>query len=252
MTWMLLAVCDNGEISATVDLTPRTMPPSSIMVLRPGHTISDIKASDDFDGFFIIVGEEKLESLMPTVTRMIPCALHYRDNPIISITPEELDSQRLIFSILSKKIAGNPRPYHKETVDSLCEMLFYETLGIYTAHMNKRAEIPSRREELFLRFLNRVEELYTRERSVQFYADLLGVTSKHLSTVVKDITGRTAGEWIDAQVIVRAKLMLRNSGMTIQEISNELNFSNQSFFGKYFKHLTGMSPRRFRAELTDE
>lgn len=252
MTWMLLAVCDKGEISATVDLTPRTMPPSSIMVLRPGHTISDLKASDDFDGFFIVVGEEKLESLMPTVTRMIPCALHYRDNPIISITPEELDSQRLIFSILSRKISQHPRPYHKETVDALCEMLFYETLGIYTAHMKKRAEIPSRREELFLRFLNRVEELYTRERSVQFYADLLGVTSKHLSTVVKDITGRTAGEWIDAQVIVRAKLMLRNSGMTIQEISNELNFSNQSFFGKYFKHLTGMSPRRFRAELSDE
>lgn len=243
---MLLAVCDTGEISATVDLTPRRMKPSSIMVLLPGHTINHLKASDDFDGFFIIVPEEKIAGL-PTLTRMIPCALHYMDNPIISISSEELASQRLIYSILQKKINSRKLPYHKLMVDSLCEMLFYETLGIYTANMDRSDTVPSRREELFMKFMSLVEIHYREERTVIFYARELCVTPKHLSAVIKEVSGRTAGEWIDAQVILQAKLMLKNSGMTIQEISLALNFSNQSFFGKYFKHLTGMSPRQFRA-----
>ncbi|MDE5813808.1 MAG: helix-turn-helix domain-containing protein, partial [Muribaculaceae bacterium] len=84
------------------------------------------------------------------------------------------------------------------------------------------------------------------ERSVAFYADRLCVTPKHLSAVAKDITKHTASELIDHYVIMEAKIMLAESALTIQEIANKLNFANQSFFGKYFKHLTGYSPSQFR------
>ncbi len=104
----------------------------------------------------------------------------------------------------------------------------------------------SRREELLTRFISLVDIHYKAERSVAFYARELCVSPKHLSAVLKEISGKTAGEWIDYRVILEAKIMLRKSGMTIQEISLELNFSNQSFFGKYFKHYTGMSPREYR------
>ena len=72
---------------------------------------------------------------------------------------------------------------------------------------------------------------------------MLCVTPKHLSATIKETSGRTAGEWIDSYVIIEAKTLLRNTGLTIQEVSAKLNFSNQSFFGKYFKHITGISPR---------
>ncbi|MDE6390585.1 MAG: helix-turn-helix domain-containing protein, partial [Duncaniella sp.] len=84
-----------------------------------------------------------------------------------------------------------------------------------------------------------------------YYAARLFVTPKHLSAVLKEMSGQTAGEWIDKRVILEAKLMLRSTGMNIQEISTALNFSNQSFFGKYFKHLTGISPRDYRTNLSD-
>ncbi len=87
---------------------------------------------------------------------------------------------------------------------------------------------------------------------MSFYADKLFVTSKHLSAVLKEISDKTAGEWIDQRVILEAKLLLRSTGLNIQEISAKLNFANQSFFGKYFKHLTGMSPRDYRTKTTDQ
>ena len=84
------------------------------------------------------------------------------------------------------------------------------------------------------------------ERNVRFYARRLNITPKYLSTVSKDVSGKTAARWIDEAVILEAKSLLRYSGMSIQEIAYHLNFSTQSFFGKYFKQHTGYSPSRFK------
>jgi AraC family transcriptional activator of pobA len=87
---------------------------------------------------------------------------------------------------------------------------------------------------------------YKKERGVNFYARKLCITPKHLSWAVKEVSGKTAGTWIDEAVILEAKTLLKSSDMNIQQISEELNFANQSFFGKYFKHYTGMSPKEYK------
>lgn len=247
---MLLAVCKSGEISATIDVVQRRMFPGSIMVLRPGHVISQCKESEDFDGFFIVAQEERLNEILPSLHYVIPYSLHYNSNPIIEITDEELESQTLIYEMLQRQLNSSGRLFNSMVLNSMCEVLFYNTLGIYASRINE-TKPHSRREELLTNFINLIETNFKTERSVNFYAEKLFVTPKHLSAVLKEISGQTAGEWIDNRVILEAKLMLRTSGMTVQEISLALNFSNQSFFGKYFKHLTGMSPRDYRNKISD-
>jgi AraC-like DNA-binding protein len=87
---------------------------------------------------------------------------------------------------------------------------------------------------------------YSKERAVKFYADKLFISPKYLSLLVKEATGRSAANFIDEFVVLEAKNMLRFSGKNIQQIAYALNFSNQSSFGKYFKHLTGMSPTEYQ------
>ena len=87
---------------------------------------------------------------------------------------------------------------------------------------------------------------YKDSRSVSFYADKLFLTPKYLSATLKAVTGKKAGQLIDDYVLLQAKVLLRSSDMTIQQISEELNFANQSFFGRYFKQLTGMAPTKYR------
>ncbi|MCM1138418.1 MAG: helix-turn-helix domain-containing protein [Duncaniella sp.] len=248
--WMLLVVCVKGEISATIDVTPRKMTSSSIMVLRPGHIINNCVTSNDFDGFFIVVKEEKLNEMLPSMHFVIPYSIHYNSNPIIEITPEELQTQTLIYTLLTHQLGDVNRPFNDMAISSMCEVLFYNTLGIYASRMQNN-QLKSRRSELLSDFIEILEKNFKKERSVNFYADKLFVTPKHLSAVLKEISGRTAGEWIDHRVILEAKLLLRTTGMNIQEISNALNFSNQSFFGKYFKHFTNMAPREYRSKLTE-
>lgn len=64
--------------------------------------------------------------------------------------------------------------------------------------------------------------------------------------VVREVSGKTASEWIDNFVLLEAKVLLRSTHMTIQQISDELHFPSQSFFGKYFKRLAGVSPKEYR------
>lgn len=245
----LLVICGEGEISGIIDLTPRSMRGGSMMVLRRGHVIHDIRESSEFRGFYILADEDKLDGLLPMMTYMAPCMAYFKDNPIVRIPDSELENVRMLHSLLRAKYraADGVLPYNKMTINALCEALFYETLGIYTNLMNRQNRVPSRREELLSRFISLVEQDFRRERTVIYYARQMGLSPKHLSAAVKSVSGLTAGEWIDRKVILEAKLMLRNSSMTVQNISSALNFANQSFFGKYFKHLTGKSPREFRS-----
>ena len=87
---------------------------------------------------------------------------------------------------------------------------------------------------------------YMQQRSVGFYAGQLNLTPKYLTTLIRKTSGRTAVEWIDDYVVLEAKNLLKYSTMSIQEIAYYLNFSNQSFFGKYFKSHTGMTPSAYR------
>ena len=86
----------------------------------------------------------------------------------------------------------------------------------------------------------------TCSRSVGFYAGQLNLTPKYLTTIIRKTSGRTAVQWIDDYVVLEAKNLLKYSTMSIQEISYYLNFPNQSFFGKYFKNHTGMTPTAYR------
>jgi AraC-like DNA-binding protein len=64
--------------------------------------------------------------------------------------------------------------------------------------------------------------------------------------VIKDTTGKSANEWIDDHVILEAKALLKSTNMTVLQVGDELNFPCQSFFGKYFKRIVGISPREYK------
>jgi len=87
---------------------------------------------------------------------------------------------------------------------------------------------------------------YKEERSVSFYADKLCISSKYLSSLVKEVSDKNPVEWITQCVIFESKTLLKSTDMSIQQISDLLNFPNQSFFGKYFKRYCGMSPLQYK------
>jgi YesN/AraC family two-component response regulator len=111
---------------------------------------------------------------------------------------------------------------------------------------NSPEQFQSKQKTLVKIFLNLVHTHCKEERGLNFYADKLHITPKHLSKVIKENSNMSAAAWIDNSVVLEARAMLKSTNMTIQQISEELNFSSQTFFGKFFKRVVGVSPKEYR------
>lgn len=111
-----------------------------------------------------------------------------------------------------------------------------------------KSEEVGRKEELFIRFIHLIHNFCPKERKVGFYADKLHITSRYLSSITQNVADKSAKYIIDKHAIQRIKIMLKYSNMSIQDISYELNFPDQSFFARYFKKHTGMTPLEYRAK----
>jgi AraC-like DNA-binding protein len=106
----------------------------------------------------------------------------------------------------------------------------------------------SRNDELTTTFIKLVEMNYTEHRELDFYAEQLNITNKHLSRVVKQTSGKSAMEWIEKHVILDAVSQLLSSNVSVKEIAYRLNFPSQYCFGKYFYRVVGVSPSAYREQ----
>ena len=244
----LFAMCLQGSATVKVNLQEYRICGNELVTLMPDAIIHGYSFSDDFSGVMVLLSNSVAEELLPDITSVLPILMDFRQSPVIKLMPDEAKSLYEFYKFIWDKIPRVHGDYGKSELNGLLLSIFYEVLSVckerYTYGKFKR----TRNEETFYKFYSLIEKEYCRERSVVYFADRLCISPKHLSMVVKKVSGRTASDWIDDYVILQAKQLLRSSSLTIQEVSRELNFSNQSFFGKYFKKHVGMSPSEYRAK----
>ena len=101
-------------------------------------------------------------------------------------------------------------------------------------------------DKLTEEYLTLVETQYRDHRGLDFYASSLDRNMKYLSRHIKEHTGINATDWIDKCIVLDAQAQLLSSQKSIREISESLGFPSQSFFGKYFKRVVGVSPTDYR------
>lgn len=171
-----------------------------------------------------------------------------RPAPYISLEEREIKQLMRYFSLMYNAMADDFNvQLNRHIISNITTAMFYQvTKMLYKRIESVHTGINPRRSSYVEDFMRLVHVHYTRERSVSFYASRLFISPKYLSLLVKEATGRSAARWIDFFVISEAKNLLRYSGKNVQQVAYALNFTNQSSFGKYFKHVTGMSPTEYQ------
>jgi len=168
-------------------------------------------------------------------------------NPHWKLKPEDvaiIKTSMLALQLRCQLIPGHP--YGKEILYHTFFNFIYEMAAQGRKYTKVSNQQLSRKEDLIMRFAGLVNSHFKSQRSVQYYANLLHVTPKYLTETVKEISGKNAGEIIDDFVVLEAKVFLENPALSIAQIAEELHFSDQSFFGKFFKRHTGASPKNYR------
>lgn len=243
---MMLFTEGSGKIS--VDLKEYEVGVDSMMILNPHNYISIRDCTPDVSGKVLFISHKAVENILPKLTDLLPVIVYNRNMPVRRLDADEVEWMSGIFRLIRSKLEGKPTKFMMPKLYGILQAALYEIMDINIAGQANDKTMRSRKEELMAKFILAVMEDCTRHRKVEYYADRLCITPKHLSAVVKEISGMTAGKLIDNYVVLEAKMLLKNTDLTIQEIAARLNFPNQSFFGKYFKHSTGLSPSEFRAE----
>lgn len=243
---LTVALCVSGEGEIGIGVKRYSIKKNSLMMLSPNQYVQSFRADGDVKIKVIGCSLEIVENIMPKLSGLLPVLIHNPMEAVINVSDTQSFMIQEYMDMIDRRLKLPSSPFKRSKITSLFQSMLSEILESHYTVSDGTERLGSRKEEILSKFIIEVLQNFRSERSVSFYADRLCMTPKHLSAVCKEITSRTASELIDHYVIMEAKIMLTETDLTIQEISTKLNFANQSFFGKYFKHLTGMSPSYFR------
>jgi len=242
-----IGFCLEGSAEIEINLKKRVITKNEIVLIALNSIVFHREMSDDFRVAFFSISKNITEDLLNYLRKYPPVFLLKPDFPSIILTDEEMEEAMSFFQLMWNVVEDVENDHRTETLKHLLCALLIKIHGYASKYMNNTAPV-SRKEEMIRQFFLLVSEHLKESKDVSFYANKLCVSPKYLSSLIKQIIGKPAKECIDYCVILESKLMLRSS-CTIQEISQELNFPNQSFFGKYFKKHTGVSPLHYRRSI---
>ena len=247
---ILLVWCIKGRLSVSINLNDYILKENTLFLCVPGNIFKlneIIGDEEELHYVCIAMSREFAADQKVDVNKTFSNGLSLMDDPSVALSEEE-SAMIADYIDMMGKVARSELIYKKESIQSLWTSMIYIFAGVLDnrAKAKDPAESTNRSRLLFEQFISLVAKYHGQYRNVGFYADKLCLTPKYLSKLIKNATGRSAPEWIDAYVILEAKNMLKYSNETIKEIVYKLNFPNQSVFYKFFKARTGMTPSEYR------
>ncbi|MCD8310682.1 MAG: helix-turn-helix domain-containing protein [Prevotellaceae bacterium] len=240
----IFALCTKGTITASINLMDWTVKEGDFVTLLPGTIIQFYELKEKVQICFASFSEHCINGVN-LIQTTLPSYAKIMETPVIHVNETVASYITDYFSLLTRISTGPYMP-----TPTLAQNIFRMLLGglneLYANLPRIYKGGKSRKEEISREFIQLVIENYTRERQAQFYADKLNISLQHLSTTIKEVTGKNVLDLIAHVVIIDIKSKLKSTNMTMQEIAYSLNFPSASFFGKYVKRHIGMSPLEYR------
>lgn len=244
---VVVFVCLAGEGKIVVDMQMIHFRRGSFVILLPYSVIQVVDISEEAQITLIATGMGFLEKL--AMSQPVENYVEkIREMPCIQLSERQLVDAREIYLFVERLYKEAKGPLTKEIQNTLMTLLSLEIVTLFSENQATGKPHLSRQEQVFRNFTLSLAKNVREKRTVEFYAAEAFLTPKYFSTLIKKRSGKLPMEWITERTIVLIKFLLKNSNKSIQEISNELNFPNQSFFTRYFKHHTGMTPTAFRSQ----
>ncbi|MDR2841444.1 MAG: helix-turn-helix domain-containing protein [Paludibacter sp.] len=240
----IVVICTKGTARGNINLSPFEAQSPCMIISFPNQIFQYEYISTDYEGFAIVMSSRFFESLFPDISQRMEMTLNATRNHCLKISNEELQTLITCCQPAKMIIDLNDNPYRLEMLKHLSLTFFYVFKYYETRHSANLTTTPL--TILAGKFMELVKDNFKQERHIGFYADQLSLTPKYLSLKIKEITGKSAADWINDYTILEAKALLKSTNMTIQQISDEMNFPSQSFFGKYFKRQVGVSPKEYK------
>lgn len=243
--FFMLLMCTSGRMKVRINLNEYDVAAPCMICIMPGQIVSVEEMSGDFDAMVSVMSRNFIENLLVYVNGNVPMGMKWRDDRVVSLGESDMRVHENFFGIMRHIVRVKENPYRLKVVEHVMMAFFYNSPDMVNK-VTDSGQPRSSADVLSKDFMDLVRTNFRSERQLRFYADRLCITPRYLSRVVKECSGYSAAEWIERYVILEARALLKSTDMTVQQISDSLNFPTQTFFGKYFKRRVGMSPKEYR------
>jgi AraC family transcriptional regulator, transcriptional activator of pobA len=210
--------------------------------------LRDVTLSKNFRADVLFIEKEFLDNNIPDQSWGIDVILHSKANPILHLHDKDKVKVLSNFSGLYHRYLESGHLFYKQILQLQMQLFLFDMWYIFANEYERRKRTVES-GSLYEQFIRLVQENCMEQREVQFYADKLHITAKHLNFVCKRNTDVTASAWIQRYVKERILFLLRNKSLNIAEIADKMAFSSRSFFTRYVKKLLGVTPGEFRNRL---
>ena len=231
-----------------IDSNKYNIVPPCVFFMSPGQA-HKIEFSGDIEGYIFIFTAEFYLINQTNQNRLIEFPFFFtirQDNPPLEFTSSsDVDFIESLFrKAISETEKGNN--YSVDLLCSVLDLILTSCSVLYKSGENAMQK--GRGHFVVKKFFQEVEENYHKNLTVSEYAERLAITPNHLTQTVTELTGKTSLQIIKSKQLLEIKRLLVHSNLGISEIAHRLNFSDQSYFTKFFKRETGISPLQYRSK----
>ena len=236
-------LCQQGSVSLRMDDHLYNVGEGDIYIFPAFSQTDLVFCSRDFKAIFGSADFEFVLKAFETATDPLT-TIFIRFHPHTSLSPIRYRRIHNLITLLSERRTENSalmQPIVAQLANALC----LEIIDAFVVNHQFEKQSLTRRDMLFHQFIAHLQRNCQQNRNVQFYANLFNLTPRYFSTIIKQKSGQSPQYWISHFVILEAKRLLSSNTLSIKEISDQLNFPDQSYFGRYFRLYAGMSPSEF-------
>lgn len=245
---VVIFICLSGELSCNVNTQPYHLKAGDMFINFNSSTIQATPHTR-FKASAALVSYSYLDRLHVDLGQKLNFYMGVRSNAVAHLNEADMAQFASLFNLIETNISDS-RPGQDGIMDCLIQLLGRMMIRAArsSGHQDEPTRKPLRSEQIFERFMELVTKHHGAKRSTAYFAEAMGLTPNYLSSMVKTCSGRSSSEWINEYTVTEAKLRLRFSDMSVQQIASLLDFPSQSAFGKFFKQHVGMNPNQFRRE----
>jgi AraC family transcriptional regulator, transcriptional activator of pobA len=244
-----IGICTAGGATLRANLHEYAVLPNSLIVMGPSVVKQWSNHTTEYDSLSFFFTRSFIAGNNPD--GHFPDQLPFFSASGRAVTELNETNAALIISFLQQinHYLQQPHPYRAEIIRHYAHVLLYEMAAVYAQQPAMPPARQSRKAELVWQFQQRLTLDNAEHRAVSHYANALAVSPKYLSETVREITGKTAGDWIDEAVMLEARVRLQDASLSVAQIADQLHFADASAFGKFFRKHAGLPPGEYRNHI---
>lgn len=242
----VLIFCLKGQSFKRINHHRFQVTPFSVHIVQPGQIHSFSNTTNDYMIYVMLFNKEFLEKFSLPLPKLDELLTIDGDcTPKIQLDENTFKTWLFHLDQINTELIRTEK-YQSEVIQSSIINLMYQ-IKRNLSHQFSFSTAYSRKQEIFNEFRTLIETYFQTKRSVAAYADLMNITSKHLSETVKSVSNRTALQFIQERLVHESEYLLAYSNLSVKNIAYTLYFDSPSHFGRFFKKHKALTPLAFRS-----